>query len=332
MQAIVIGRRDGTIAARVGEVPMPDLGKHQILIKVTAAKLVDQARNLAGSERNLEQDTSVAPADVFGVVEAAGAGVAGLDVGEKVFVSGHAGGPGRCAEYVAASVEQTFVLKPDTKADFALSLSEYALAQSIVDEAVGRLKVRSLFIAAVPAYPSIVLARMAAQAGLNVLAQSINAEHAAALKEAGVHAVFDGKLPAISKQIFAETDGLGADLIVDFEAGTDFVDLFSAIADFGSVFVCDWLKGDPPAFYQMMWDVLDRCPSVRIWSFHQLVSSRDRLVRLIERATVSQYGAQAGATFVLAGPADVGALYQQQQAGELLGQIVLKPEQWGPNS
>ena len=100
---------------RLGELPMPSLGPTDVLVRaeVVAVNHVDTFVR-SGAYRTALPLPFIVGRDVVGVVAAAGVGVVGFAVGDRVWCNslGHAGRQGSSATYVVVSAERLYPL-PD---------------------------------------------------------------------------------------------------------------------------------------------------------------------------------------------------------------------------
>ena len=215
MQAVAIDQYGGAELLKVRELPVPETGPDEVLIKVEAAGVgVWDAKIRAGFMDAVAPATFplVLGADGVGTVTVVGEDVRDFQVGDRVYAYSFLNPKGGCyAEYLALPAAQVARV-PDGLSTEALS----ALAVPGLTALHGlttALKIKAderLLIFGVGAVGALAL-QLAKRLGVRVLAVASGADSVALAQEAGADAVVDGKGGDVATAIRAfAPDGLDA--------------------------------------------------------------------------------------------------------------------------
>ena len=251
MRAIVLTQFGPPEALRVeaaAAVPAP--GPGEVLVEIHAAPVnyVDLLV-VGGSYQFLPPLPFIPGKGPAGIVSALGPGVTTPAVGDRVLAMAEQGG---YAEAVAVSAEQCYRLPA------GMSFAEAASLSLVYDTAWFALRERARLV---PGETVLVLGasggvgRAAVQfsraMGARVLAGVMRPERGAAARDAGADAVIDLFRPnlreALRQQVFAATDGKGADVILDPLGGAVFEAAVRALAWRGRLVVVGFAAGAIPS-------------------------------------------------------------------------------------
>ena len=249
MRAIVVDEFGGPEQLGIAEIAEPVPGPGEVLVAVHAVPVnyVDLLV-VSGTYQFLPARPFIPGKGPAGVVVACGPGVAALQVGDRVLAMAEQGG---YAEAVAASAEQCYRLPAGMSFAEAASLSlVYDTAWFALRER-GRLRVGETVLVLGASggvgYAAIQLARAM---GARVLAGIARVERAAAARAAGAEAVIDlsraNLHDSLREQVYAATDGSGADLILDPLGGEVFSAALRALAWCGRLVVIGFAAGTIP--------------------------------------------------------------------------------------
>jgi NADPH:quinone reductase-like Zn-dependent oxidoreductase len=213
---IVAGPQGGRL--EIQEVPRPEAGPGQVLVRVMAAGLNRGEINLV---RNATSGTAKGTGVEFaGIVAAVGAGVTGVQEGEHV--AGH--GFGGQAQYVVAQARALIKLPR------SLSWLEAAAYPNVFITAHDALVVNgelrrgeTVLVNAASSGIGLAAIQLAAQLGASqVIATTRSAAKAARLKEYGVTRVIDTSREDQVAAVMEATGGKGVDIVVDSVGGSVF--------------------------------------------------------------------------------------------------------------
>jgi NADPH2:quinone reductase len=249
MRAIVVDVFGPPERLRLGEVAEPILGPDEVLVTVHAAPVnfVD-ILVVEGSYQFLPPLPFIPGKGPAGVVTALGAEVTSLRVGDRVLAMAEQGG---YAEAVAVRADQCYRLPP------SMSFTEAASLSLVYDTAWFALRERARLEAGETV---LVLGgsggvgqaaiQLAHAMGAQVLAGVLRPERAASAQAAGADAVIDLSAADLREnlreQVYAVTDGRGADIILDPLGGAIFEAALRALAWRGRLVVIGFAAGAIP--------------------------------------------------------------------------------------
>ena len=249
MRAIVVNEFGPPEGLRVREAATPVPGPGEVLVETHAAPVnyVDLLV-VGGTYQFLPQRPFIPGKGPGGVVSALGPGVTGLRVGDRVLAMAEAGG---YAEAVAVAAGQCYRLPA------AMSFAEAATLAVVYDTAWIALTSRARLAAGETVlvlgasggvgHAAVQLARAM---GARVLGGVSRPERAAAVRAAGADAIIDLSRPnlrdSLREQVYAETEGRGADIIVDPLGGEVFAAAIRALAWCGRLVVVGFAAGAIP--------------------------------------------------------------------------------------
>jgi NADPH:quinone reductase len=249
MRAIVVSEFGPPERLRVAEVPAPVPGLGEVLVETRAAPInyVDMLV-VAGTYQFLPPRPFIPGKGPAGVVAALGPGVTNLRVGDRVLAMAETGG---YAEAVAVAADQCHRLP------HRMSFAEAASLAVVYDTSWVALRGRTRLL---PGETVLVLGasggvghaavQLAHAMGARVLAGISRPEREAAVRAAGADAVIDLSRPdlrdSLRAQVYAETDGQGADIIIDPLGGKVFDAAIRALAWCGRLVVIGFAAGGIP--------------------------------------------------------------------------------------
>ncbi len=249
MRAIVVDEFGPPERLRVGEMPLPVPGPGEALVEIYAAPVnyVDLLV-VGGTYQFLPPRPFIPGKGPAGVVAALGPGVGGLQVGDRVLATAEAGG---YAEAVALPAAHCHLLPP------RMNFAEAASLSLVYDTAWFALRERARLAAgetvlALGASGGVGRAavQLARAMGARVLAGISRPEKAEAARAAGADAVIDLSRPDLREtlraQVYAATEGRGADIILDPLGGEIFEAALRALAWCGRLVVIGFAGGGIP--------------------------------------------------------------------------------------
>jgi NADPH:quinone reductase len=249
MRAIVVNEFGPPEQLRVREMPAPRPGPGEVLVEVHMAPVnyVDLLV-VGGAYQSLPARPFIPGKGPAGVVTALGPDVTAPRVGDHVLAMAEEGG---YAELVALRAGQCYCLPP------RMSFLEAASLSLVYDTAWFALRERARLA---PGETVLVLGasggvgqaavQLARAMGARVLAGILRQEKAAAARAAGADAVIDlsreRPRDALREQVWAETEGRGADVILDPLGGDVFDAALRALAWGGRLVVIGFAAGRIP--------------------------------------------------------------------------------------
>src|SRR5205823_309466 len=249
MRAIVVDQFGLPAGLRAGEAARPVPGPGEVLVETQAAPVnyVDMLV-VGGTYQLLPQRPFIPGKGPAGVIAALGPGVTTLRVGDRVLAMAETGG---YAEAVAVAADQCHLLPAN------MSFAEAASLAVVYDTSWVALRSRARLA---PGETVLVLGasggvghasvQLARAMGARVLGGISRPERAAAVRTAGADAIIDlsrAKLhDSLREQVYAETDGRGADIVIDPLGGEVFTAAIRALAWCGRLVVIGFAAGGIP--------------------------------------------------------------------------------------
>jgi len=238
MRQIVVRQPGAVEALELIDAPMPTPGPDEVLIK-TAAMGVSRPDTLI--RKGIYEWMPPLPAspgnELTGVVEAAGADVRGIDVGQPVLLSAR-DLPVRGGCYTAyIAVPAAAVYPLDTNIDLAeaVVLPSYLVAYAMLNDLGLRGRITSIFINGASGSVGGALVELAKAEGLTVIGSAGSEQRAQYVRSLGADHVLDYRRDPIIERVLALTGGRGVDAVFDHVIGAGFPDLLHMLADFGTL-------------------------------------------------------------------------------------------------
>jgi NADPH:quinone reductase len=250
MRAIVVRQFGDVEAAAAGEMPDPLPGPGEVVLDVhaTPVNFVDLLV-IGGKYQFLPPRPFVPGKGPAGVVAALGPGVTGLRVGERVLAMAEHGG---YAERAVAAASSCYGLPA------AVSFRQAAAMSLVYDTSWFALRERArlqagetVLVLGASGGVGFAATQLAKAMGARVLAGISRPEKEAYVGAAGADAVIDLSRPdlrdSLRAQVYAVTDGKGADVILDPLGGEIFEAAIRALAWCGRLVVIGFAAGGIPS-------------------------------------------------------------------------------------
>jgi NADPH:quinone reductase len=249
MRAVVVDVYGPFENTRYGDFPDPVAGPGDLLVEVraTAANLVDIIQ-IEGGYQFRPAVPFVPGKGPAGVVRAIGANATGFAPGDRVLAMCELGG---YAELAAVPASQCYRL-PET-----LSFVDAASMALVYDTAWFALRERgrlrpgeTVLVLGATGGVGLAVVRLAKAIGARVLAAAANPAKFDLARDAGADAIVDLSRPDLNEslraQVFAETEGQGADVVIDPVGGDIFDAAIRAVAWRGRLVVVGFAAGRIP--------------------------------------------------------------------------------------
>ena len=249
MRAIVVSEFGPPEGLRIAEMPMPVPGPGEVVVETRAAPVnyVD-ILVVGGTYQFLPPFPFTPGKGPAGIVAAVGPGVTTLGVGDRVLAMAEVGG---YAEAVAVAADQCHRLPR------RMSFAAAAAAAVVYDTSWVALRGRARLV---PGETVLVLGasggvghaavQLARAMGARVLAGISRPERETAVRASGADAVIDlsraNLRDSLREQVYAETDGRGADIIIDPLGDKVFEAAIRALAWCGRLVVIGFAAGGIP--------------------------------------------------------------------------------------
>lgn len=242
---------------RVGELPTPEPGPGEVLVRVGASGVnPHDVKKRAGRRAPMEFPRIVPHNDGAGVIERVGPGVAAARVGERVWVhSAQWRRPfGTAAQYAAVPASAAFPLPEGTSFAEGACLGIPAMTAHRAVFADGPVYGRTVLVHGGAGAVGYYAVQFAATAGAEVIATVSGPEKAAVAREAGAHHAVDYRREDVAARVRAITGGTGVDRVIEVDFGKN-LEVNRALLATNGVIAAYASEGDPDPvipFYPLM--------------------------------------------------------------------------------
>lgn len=250
MKAVVVRSFGPVEDLSIEDIPSPVPGAGQVLIDVqaTAVNFVDLLV-IGGKYQFLPERPFVPGKLPTGVVAAVGPGVEGLKSGDRVLTLAEHGG---YAQQAVLQASDCFVLPDDlTFVDAAGMALAYDTAWFALFERARAVEGETVLVLGASGGVGLAAIQLARAYGLHVIAAISDPAKEALVKAAGAHDCIDVSVPnlrdVLREQVYALTDGKGADIVLDPLGDIYFEAAIRAVAWRGRLVVIGFAGGSIPS-------------------------------------------------------------------------------------
>jgi NADPH:quinone reductase len=317
MRAVVLPRFGGIEVLEVRDVPRPEAGPGQLLVRVLASATnpVEAKIRAAGSWARIPLP-AILGYDAAGVVEALGAGVTDFKAGDEVFFTPELfGNPhGTHAEYTV--VPAAIVAHKPKRLSFEEAAAIPLAGGSAYEAVVRRLQIaagETILIHGGAGGVGSFAVQIARRAGARIIATA-GAANQALLRELGADVAVDYQKEDVSAVALRETGGKGVDAVFDSVGGELIARSLTATRPFGRLATILPPKGDLTHLY------------IRNQTLHGVFLTRERprleaLAALVDRGDVKPVIDQVLPL------AEVGRAHVRLESGHGHGKVVLRVQE-----
>ena len=329
MKVIRIGRTGGSDVLELVEVPTPQPGAGEVLVKAEAIGVnYFDLLIRTGKYRWMPKLPFVLGNEMSGRVVATGAGVRTLKVGQPVFIAGYEieNRGGLYAEYAAVPEQAAFPLPANVDLDEATALTNYQLAWILLHHAARGVEPKTVVVYGAAGGVGTALIDVARHAGATVIGVAGGPAKCDFVRSRGAAHAIDHDSEPVLERVLALTGGHGADILFDHVAGKAFTDGVKMIAPLGMIVSYAVLGGMPQSdLFGAMRGNIEASPAVRCFTMHTYdhmpQPRREAMARAVELLAGGIRPAIA-ARFPLAEAARAHELIEARGA---TGKVVLKP-------
>lgn len=242
MRAAVVADHGGPEQIRIERVDLPSVGQRDVLVRVHAAALnfrdVKQRREPA-----LESDAPyVTGSDFAGEVVEMGAGVTGIEIGDRVVGVAPSGA---CAEFAVTHALMLAGVPDELDLVTAATIPVSGLSASCLLSASGIAPEAVAVTYAAAGGLGCYLGGLLRTAGVRSIGLTSTPEKAQIASQAGHADVILYRDADPVEAVLELTAGRGADVVFDSVAGAAFTRSFQMLADDGTVMLCGRSAGEP---------------------------------------------------------------------------------------
>jgi len=237
MKAIRVSEYGGPAVLKLEEVPTPQAGPNQVLVRNHAVGINPVDTYLRSNTDNRGPKLPYTPgADAAGVIDAVGAGVTGVKPGDRVYVGGTVSGA--YAEYAVCEQAQVHPLPASaTFAQGAAMNIPYATAyHALFNRAHGEAG-ETVLVHGASGGVGIGAVQLARARGLTVVGTASTEKGRRLVAEQGAHHVLDHTAAGYLEECVRLTGGRGPDIIMEMLANVNLQKDLGAIALRGRIVV-----------------------------------------------------------------------------------------------
>ena len=326
MKAIQIARTGGPDVLELVDLPQPKPGPGEVLVRTHAIGVgKPDVLFRTGVYRWMPPLPAIPGAEMTGHVEALGAGVADLQLGEPVLVY-HLGG-GCYAQYANVPASAVTRLPPEIDLDDAVSLPNYQVAWALLTEAARGIAARSVYVNGAAGGIGSAVIQLCRWQGITVIAGASTAAKCAFAQSQGATHTIDYGRESVAERLLELTHGHGVDLILDHIVGKDFTDNLKALAPFGLIVSFNALGGLPEKdLFREMRAHLPKSPGVRCFTMHSFDHDPEGRRRVAARTLEIFAGRRVSPPVDRRLPlAQAREAHERLDARAVLGKLILKP-------
>ncbi len=242
MRAVVCGTLGAPEVLTLEEVATPEPGEGEVLIAVAAAGINFADTLMIRHEYQVKPPLPFTPGlEVAGHVEALGAGVSGLSVGQRVLALPAWGG---FAEKVVAPATSVFAVPESMPFDIAAGFTiTYGTALGALEWHARLVPGETLVVHGAAGGVGLAAVEVGKAMGAKVIATAGGAEKLEIAKRHGADACIDYRSEDLRTRMKELTDGRGADVVFDPVGGDVFDASLRAIAWGGRILVIGFAGG-----------------------------------------------------------------------------------------
>jgi len=237
MKAIVVHEYGGPEVMKFEDVPTPEPGPGQVLVKVEAAGVnpVDTYMR-TGNHAHAPQVPYTPGKDAAGVVEKAGEGVTKFNAGDRVYTAGSVSGT--YAEFSLCEEKHLGRLPDNLSFEEGAGIwTPYATAYRALFEKAGANAGETVLIHGASGGVGVAAIQWAKHAGLKVIGSASSDEGKKLVMEEGADNFVDHTDDAHLAEVRELTGGRGVDVIIEMLANVNLQKDFDALAMFGRISV-----------------------------------------------------------------------------------------------
>ena len=330
MKAIRITRTGGPEVLEYVELPTPEPGVGEILVKAHAIGVcMPETYVRKGTYRWMPKLPAIPGIEMSGTVVKVGAGVRSLRVGQPVFVSAREfeERAGCYAEYLKAPEHKVYPVPEDVDLDQVAGLANYQVAWHLLNSALKGFQYDSVLVMAAAGGVGSALVQLATAAGKRVVGVVSSEARGAFARSQGAGAIVDRTQGDIVEQVRHQTGGRGVDLILTIAGGTGMISLFDCLDRFGMLILYGRMEGPPQGDIGA---AVEKAPmrslAYRYFSIHTLdnwpelrAQATNALIRMLQAGTIKV------PIYDRIPLAEAARAHRVFESGQVMGKLIMKP-------
>jgi NADPH2:quinone reductase len=281
MKAVLVHRPGGPEALEVVDLSIPQPGPDDVRIRATAFGVGQPDVLIRKGVYKWMPPLPANPGnDAAGFIDAIGANVSGIKVGQKVLLSARdlAQRGGCYAELIVAPAEAVHILPDTVDPEQAVCLANYQVAWALLHECGSRHQVGSVLVVGAAGGVGTSIVQLAKLAGMRVIGTVSSKEKAAFARSNGADEIIFYRDEDVIARTRELTGGRGVGLVLDHVCGPEFAGYLGVLDKWGTLVSYNAFAGLPEEnLMAEMRKHLDVCPAIRCFSFH--IYDHDRAAR-----------------------------------------------------
>ncbi len=329
MKAVVFDSFGGPEVLRYTDLPMPDPGEGQVLVKMMSAGVCKADwRVRTGRCQWLTCPFPVTLGyEGAGVIAALGPGVTGLTVGRPVHVL-HMACYGTYTEYMAVTADDVVEMPEGLDFDAAASAFNYFVAWGLLHQIVDAKEGQSLYIGGAAGGVGTAVIQLAQLLNMHIIASASTNEKCDYLRGLGVTDVFNYKERDDVEAVKELSGGRGVDYVYDQVAGPEFCRQFDMLATYGQIVLYNYLGGYPEdkEIIHILQSRCEYCYGVRYFSIHVHDTDPEGF-KTVKRQVLALMaeGKVKPPIYRVLPLSEAGTAHDMIDSGEVLGKLLLRP-------
>ncbi|MDH3738108.1 MAG: zinc-binding dehydrogenase [Alphaproteobacteria bacterium] len=326
MQAIQISAYGGPEVIEVVDLPKPDPGEGEVLVRAAAIGVGKPDYLLrSGIYRWKPPLPTILGNEMSGHIEAVGPGVSGFAEGQPVLVFGTGGG--RYAEYNAVPTSLVMPLPETVDLDDAVSIPNYIIAWALLFEAARGVTAKTIYVNGAAGGMGAAIIDLCRSQNIEIIAGASTDEKCAFARDLGAAHTINYSRDDVVAQTLELTGGRGVDLIFDQLIGARFIDTLDMLAPLGMIVSYNALAGLPEdELFAALRARAGKSLAVRCFSWHCYDGDPVK-ARQITDAVVAEFAAGTfhPPLYQRLALSDARRAHEMLDAREIMGKLVLKP-------
>ncbi len=237
MKAIRVREFGGPEVLRIEDIPDPKPESGQVLVKLRAVGVNPVETYIRSGTYTFKPNLPYTPGlDGAGIIEAVGAGVTRLHVGDRVYTAGAM--TGTYAEKTLCMESQVHTLPDEISFTQGAAIgTPYATAYRALFQRAKALPGETILVHGASGGVGIASVQLAKAAGMRVLGTAGTERGRTLVKEQGANHVLDHRAPDYLQELTALTEGRGPDVILEMLANVNLAKDLTVLAHGGRVVV-----------------------------------------------------------------------------------------------
>jgi NADPH2:quinone reductase len=326
MHAIQIFETGGPEVLQYCELPDPTAGPGEVLVRMEAVGVAKPDYLMrSGRYRWMPELPAIPGNEMSGRVEALGAGVEGLEVGQRVLVWRYS--QGCYTELGAYPADRIQPLPDEISFEAAVSIPNFLVAWALLFEVPGGPPPKRVYVNGAAGGVGTAVIQICNAKGIEVIGGASNAHKTAFIKTVGADHTIDYGQEDVVARLAEITGGEGVSLFLDQIIGPDFVQNLKALAIFGTIVSFNALGGLPEQeTFAAMRETFGNSPGIRCFSWHSYDQNPELAAPVMDAVLELMVSTGIEPPVHVRLPlSDAARAHEMLDAREIMGKLILSP-------